>query len=219
MSTVVIVGGHGKVALRLAEALTGQGHTVRSTIRSEAHGADVELAGAVPHLLDIEGSDAEDLAEVVGGADAVVFSAGAGADGRIDRKRTVDLEGSLKSIEAARLTGVRRFVQVSAIGVDEPLPDDTDPVWRAYVEAKRDADAALRDSGLDWTIVRPGRLTDGPATDAVRIAPRIPEGGEISRTDVAAVIVAVLEDDSTIGAQFELVGGEQTISDALASLP
>lgn len=217
MSTVVIVGGHGKVALRLAEALTGQGHTVRSTIRNEAHGADVEDAGAEPYLLDIEGSDAEDFAEVFGSAHAVVFSAGGGGDGNVERKRTVDLEGSLKSIEAAKLTGITRFVQVSAMGVDEPVADDAAPAWRAYVEAKRDADVALRASGLDWTIVRPGRLTDGPATDSVRMAPRLPPG-EISRADVAAVIVAVLEDDSTVGHQFELTEGDQTVSDAIASL-
>jgi len=218
MSTVVIVGGHGKVALRLAEALTGQGHSVRSTIRNEAHGADVEDAGAEPYLIDLERSDATDLAEAFGDAHAVVFSAGGGGDGNVERKRTVDLEGSLKSIEAAKQVGITRFVQVSAMGVDEPVADDAAPSWKAYVVAKRDADAALRESGLDWTIVRPGRLTDGPATDSVRMAPRLPPG-EISRSDVAAVIVAVLEDDSTIGAQFELTDGEQTISDAIASLP
>ncbi|GAA2753998.1 SDR family oxidoreductase [Amnibacterium kyonggiense] len=217
MSTVVIVGGHGKVALRLAEALTAQGRTVRSTIRNEAHGPDVERAGAEPYLLDIESSDAEDFAEVFGGADAVVFSAGGGGDGNVERKRTVDLEGSLKSIEAAGLVGIRRFVQVSAMGVDEPAADDAAPAWRAYVEAKRDADVALRGSGLDWTIVRPGGLTDDPATGSVRIAPRL-SPGRISRSDVAAVIAAVLDDDATIGAQFELVEGEQTIAEALASL-
>ncbi|MGT2427449.1 SDR family oxidoreductase [Amnibacterium kyonggiense] len=217
MSTVVIVGGHGKVALRLAAALTERGHTVRSTIRNEAHGADVERVGAEPHLLDIETSDAADLADVLGGADAVVFSAGGGGDGSVERKRTVDLEGSLKSIEAARLVGMTRFVQVSAMGVDEPVADDAAPAWRAYVEAKRDADTALRDSGLDWTIVRPGRLTDGPGTGSVRIASRL-DAGEVSRSDVAAVVVAVLEDDATIGAQFELTEGEQTIAEALAAL-
>jgi nucleoside-diphosphate-sugar epimerase len=217
MSTVVIVGGHGKVALRLAEALTGQGHTVRSTIRNESQGADIEASGAEPYLIDIEHSDAQDFAEVFGDAHAVVFSAGAGGDGNAERKRTVDLEGSLKSIEAAKLAGISRFVQVSAFGVDDPLPEDTDPVWRAYVEAKRDADVALRASGLDWTIVRPGRLTDDPATGEVRVGADIPSGA-ISRTDVAAVIVAVLEDDSTIGSQFELTEGDRTISDALASL-
>lgn len=218
MSTVVIVGGHGKVALRLTEALTARGHTVRSTVRREAHGADVEQAGGQPYLIDIEHSDAEDLAEVFGGADAVVFSAGAGGDGNIDRKRTVDLEGSLKSIEAATRSGVRRFVQVSAIGVDDPLPADTEPVWRAYVAAKRDANAALRASGLDWTIVRPGRLTDGPATGWVRVGQDL-RTGKVSRSDVAAVIAAALETDSTIGAQFDLVEGDQAVADALDALP
>lgn len=217
MSSIVIVGGHGRVALLLARALTGQGHTVRSTVRSEAHGADVESAGATPWTLDIEAADAGDLAEAFGAADAVVFSAGAGGDGDADRKRTVDLGGSLKSIDAAKLAGVGRFVQVSAMGVDEPLPADTDPVWRAYVEAKRDADAALRDSGLDWTIVRPGALTDEVATDRVQVADRLPSGS-VPRADVAALLVAVLEDDSTIGAQFELTSGPLTVSDALATL-
>ncbi|MDH2444912.1 SDR family oxidoreductase [Amnibacterium sp. CER49] len=217
MSTIAIVGGHGKVALLLAQALSRQGHRVRSLIRRTEQGADVEHAGAVPFLLDIEGSDVGDFADAFGRADAVVFSAGGGADGNAERKRTVDLEGSLKSIEAAERAGIRRFVQVSAMGVDEPLPDDTEPVWRAYVEAKRDADAALRDSGLDWTIVRPGRLTDGPATDAVEIGERLPSG-DIARADVAALLVAVLEDDSTIGAQFEVTRGDTTISAALASL-
>lgn len=217
MSTVVIVGGHGKVALRLAEALTAQGHTVRSTIRNEAHGADVEASGAEPYLLDIESSDAEDFAEVFGGAHAIVFSAGGGGDGNAERKRTVDLEGSLKSIAGAKLAGITRFVQVSAFGVDTPVADDAAPAWRAYVDAKRDADVALRASGLDWTIVRPGALTDEPATGRVRVGEDIPSGS-ISRTDVAAVIAAVLEQDSTIGTQFELTDGDQTIPDAIASL-
>jgi nucleoside-diphosphate-sugar epimerase len=218
MSTFVLVGGHGRVALLLAKALDGQGHVVRSLIRRQDQGADVEHTGAIPYLLDIEGSDVGDFVDAFGDADAIVFAAGGGADGNADRKRTVDLEGSLKSIEAAKRAGIARFVQVSAMGVDEPLPEDTNPVWRAYVEAKRDADAALRDSGLDFTIVRPGALTDGPATDSIRIAERLPSG-EISRADVAALLVAVLEDDSTIGAQFEVTSGDQTISDAIATLP
>lgn len=217
MSVIVIVGGHGKVALLLAAALTGRGHTVRSTIRNAAHSAEVRQTGAVPYLLDIETGDAAEFAEALSGADVAVFSAGAGGDGNIERKRTVDLGGSLKTIEAAQEVGIERFVQVSAMGVDEPLPDDTDPVWRAYVEAKRDADDALRASDLDWTIVRPGRLTDGPATGSVAIAERLPSG-EISRADVAAVLVAALEDDSTVGAQFELTEGESTIAEALDAL-
>ncbi len=162
VSSFVIVGGHGRVGLLTASALDKQGHVVRSLIRSTDQGAEIEATGAVPYLLDIEGSDAGDFADAFDSSDAVVFAAGGGSDGNAERKRTVDLEGSLKSIEAAQRSGIRRFVQVSAMGVDEPLPDGTDPVWRAYVEAKRDADAALRASDLDWTIIRPGRLTDGP---------------------------------------------------------
>jgi uncharacterized protein YbjT (DUF2867 family) len=177
----------------------------------------VERTGAVPYLLDIERSDVGDFADAFADADAVVFSAGGGPDGNAERKRTVDLEGSLISVEAAKRTGIARFVQVSAIGVDEPLPEGTDPVWRAYVEAKRDADAALRDSGLDWTIVRPGSLTDGPATDRIRVGKRLP-GGQIARADVAALIVALLPADSTIGAQFEVISGDLAIPDAIATL-
>lgn len=217
MSTVVIVGGHGKVALRLAEALTGRGHTVRSTIRNTEHGADVEASGAEPYLLDIESSEPEDFAEVFGDAHAIVFSAGGGGDGNAERKRTVDLEGSLKSMAGAKLAGITRFVQVSAFGVDTPVADDAAPAWRAYVDAKRDADVALRASGLDWTIVRPGALTDEPATGRVRVGEDIPSGS-VSRGDVAAVIAAVLEHDSTIGTQFELTAGNRSITDAIASL-
>ena len=218
MSTIVIVGGHGKVALLLAGALVAQGHVVRSTIRDQAHGADVEATGATPYLLDIEGSDAGDFADTFGDADAIVFSAGAGGKGGPERTRAVDLDGALKAVQGAGQAGVRRFVMVSAHGVDEPLPDDTAAGWRAYVKSKRDADAALRDSGLDWTVVRPGGLTDDPATDRVAMAPGL-ESGTIPRADVAAVLVAVLGDASSIGAQFELTSGAQSVSDALASLP
>ena len=217
MSTFTIVGGHGKVALLLAEALDKQGHVVRSTIRDEAQGADIEATGAIPYLLDIEGSDSGDFADAFGDSDGVVFSAGAGGKGGADRTRAVDLEGALKAIQGAAQAGAQRFVMVSAFGVDEPLPDDTADGWRAYVESKRDADAALRNSSLDWTIVRPGGLTDDPATDQVVIGTKL-DSGKVSRADVAAVIVAVLEDDSTIGAQFELTSGSQTVSDAIASL-
>ena len=143
-----------------------------------------------------------------------MFSAGGGPDGDLERKRTVDLEGSLKSIAGAKAAGIRRFVQVSAIDVDDPLPADTGEVWRAYVEAKRDADAALRESALDWTIIRPGRLTDGPGTGLVSLGPNIP-GGEVARVDVAAVLAAVLEVDESIGHQWNLVAGDTAVAEAV----
>lgn len=211
---VAIVGGHGKVARQLHPILVRAGHTPVALVRQEAHRTELEGLGAEVRLLDIEHQDANAFAAAFEGCDAVVFSAGGGPDGNVERKRTVDLEGSLKSIEGARKAGLRRFVQVSAINVDNPLPADTGVVWRAYVEAKRDADAALRNSDLDWTIIRPGRLTDDPGRDAVSLGPHIPRG-EVPRADVAAVLAAVLEVDETIGHQWNLVAGDTSIADAV----
>ena len=173
-------------------------------------------SGPTSRLLDIERDDADAFAAAFAGCDAVVFAAGGGPDGNIERKRTVDLEGSLKSIEGARIAGIRRFVQVSAIDVDDPLPDDTGDVWRAYVEAKRDADAALRASDLDWTIVRPGRLTDDPPTGLVALGADVARG-DVTRADVAAVVAAVIDADTTVGHQWNLVGGDVPVADAVTA--
>jgi len=211
---VAIVGGHGKVALQLHPRLRAAGHMPVALVRDEAYRGELELLGAEVRLLDIERQDAEEFARAFAGCDAVVFSAGGGPDGNADRKRTVDLEGSLKSIAGAKAAGVRRFVQVSTIGVDDSLPAETGAVWRAYVEAKRDADVALRASGLDWTILRPGRLTDEPGTGKVALGPAVARG-DVSRADVAAVIAAVLADDGTVGHQWNLVAGDVSVDDAV----
>jgi uncharacterized protein YbjT (DUF2867 family) len=214
MSRIAVVGGHGNVARHLHPLLAAAGHTPVALVRREEYRAELEGKGAEVRLLDVEGQDAAAFAEAFEGCHAVVFAAGGGPDGNIERKRTVDLEGSLKSIEGARRAGISRFVQVSAIGVDAPLPPDTDPVWRAYVEAKRDADAALRSSGLDWTIIRPGRLTDGPPTGLVALGPDV-ERGQVPRADVAAVLAAVIDTGGGIGAQWDLVSGETPIDEAV----
>lgn len=215
MSDIAIVGGHGQVARLLVPLLAERGDLPVALVRNPDHAAD--LPGAAIRLLDIEEATAEDFATAFTDCDAVVFAAGGGPDGKIERKRSVDLEGSLKSIEAAKALGIRRFVQVSAMGVDHDLSDDVEPVWRAYVEAKRDADAALRDSGLDWTIVRPGALTDDPGTGSVTVGETV-DRAEIPRADVAAVIAAALADDSTIGKQFEVIGGDTPVAEALRGL-
>lgn len=211
---VAIVGGHGQVALQLHPLLVEAGHVPLALVRSEAYRAELEGLGAEVGIVDIERQGGTAFAEALEGCDAVVFAAGGGPDGDIERKRTVDLEGSLKSIAGARAADVRRFVQVSAIGVDDVLPAGTDDVWRAYVEAKREADAALRATDLDWTIIRPGRLTDDPATGRVALGPEV-ERGEISRADVAAVLVAVLERPEAVGHQWDLVGGDVPIDTAV----
>ncbi|WP_084079517.1 SDR family oxidoreductase [Demequina sp. NBRC 110057] len=211
---IAIVGGHGKVALQLIPILVGRGREVVALARSESQLLELARMGAAPRRLDIESATEEEFAQAFQGCDAVVFAAGGGPDGNIERKRTVDLEGSTKSIAGAKAAGISRFVQVSAIGVDNPLPEDTEPVWKAYVEAKRDADAALRESGLDWTIIRPGGLTDDPPTGVVHVAEQV-DRAQVPRADVAHVLADCLDQDVSIGHQWELISGETPIVRAL----
>jgi nucleoside-diphosphate-sugar epimerase len=212
---VVIAGGHGQIALRLARQLSGRGERVRSLIRNPDHASDVAEAGAEAVAFDLEAGSSSELADVVAGADAVVFAAGAGPGSGAERKRTVDLGGAVKLIEAAQAAGVRRYVIVSSIGADDP--GGGSKAMRPYLEAKAQADAAVVASGLDWTIVRPGHLTDEPGTARVTVGERIGYA-DVPRDDVAAVIVAVLDEPRTIGRTFVVVEGETPIPDALRQL-
>jgi uncharacterized protein YbjT (DUF2867 family) len=216
MTRIAIVGGHGQVARQLIHLLRRADHDPVALVRNPDYRDDLEGRGAEVRILDIEHQGASEFGEAFTGCEAVVFAAGGGPDGNIERKRTVDLEGSLKSIEGAQAAGIRRFVQVSAIGVDDPLPPETGEVWRAYVEAKRDADAALRASDLDWTIIRPGRLTDDPGTGRVALGSDVLRG-DVTRADVAAVVAAVLDVPTAIGKQWNLVNGEVPVGEAVRS--
>jgi uncharacterized protein YbjT (DUF2867 family) len=212
---VVVVGGHGKVGLRLLRLLAERGDAARGVIRNPDHAADLERAGATPVVCDIEAGDA-DLAGAVAGADAVVFAAGAGPGSGSERKETVDHAGAVKLIEAAKQNGIRRYVMVSSIGADSP--PGTDEVFAVYLRAKAAADEALAASGLDYTIVRPGSLTDDPGAGRIDAATTLGRRGEIARDDVAATLLAVLDEPSTVGKTFELFSGEQEIAPALRNL-
>jgi uncharacterized protein YbjT (DUF2867 family) len=215
MSLIAVVGGNGQVARHLLVALRRSQHDPVALVRRVEYRAELESRGAQVRLLDIERDDAAAFAAAFQGCEAVVFAAGGGPDGNKERKRTVDLEGSLKSIEGAARAGIDRFVQVSAIGVDELAPDRGD-VWAAYVEAKRDADAALRASDLAWTIIRPGRLTDDPATGLVSLGPEVGRG-DLTRADVAAVLAAVLDEPGTVRKQWNLVNGPTPVPEAISA--
>ncbi|WP_433720891.1 SDR family oxidoreductase [Actinoplanes sp. CA-051413] len=211
---ILVAGGHGKVALRLLGLLAAQGHTARGLIRSPDQAADLTALGAVPVIGDLEND--ETLNAYVQGADAVVFAAGAGPGSGAARKRTVDLGGAVKLADAARATGVRRYVMVSSIGADRP--DSAGESMRAYLQAKAEADDYVRASGLDFTIVRPGSLTDDPGTGLVRVSAELGNRGPVPRDDVAAVLAAVLTTPATIGTTFELFAGDTPIPEALAAL-
>jgi uncharacterized protein YbjT (DUF2867 family) len=216
VSTVAIAGGHGKIALLLGQLLTERGDTVRGLIRNPDQEDDLRALGIEPVLCDLEGDG--DVAAAVRGADAVVFAAGAGPGSGAARKKTVDLGGAIKLIEAAKAEGISRYLMVSAMGAANPPPEGDDDVYATYLRAKAGADEALRASGLDFTIVRPGGLTDDPGTGLVTIAERL-ERGQIPRADVAAVLAACLDEPATIGKSFDVIGGETSIPAALAGLP
>ncbi len=211
---ILVAGGHGQIALRLLKLLSGQGHTARGLIRNRAHAADLEAAGAVPVIGDLENDPS--LTPYVKGADAVVFAAGAGPGSGAARKRTVDLGGAVKLADAALATGVRRYVLVSSVGADRP--GSAGDAMRPYLEAKAEADRYVAATGLDHTIVRPGALTDDPGTGRVRVTTELGGRGPVPRDDVAAVLAAVLADPGTIGLTFELFGGDTAIDAALAGL-
>ncbi len=213
---VAIAGGHGQVALRLERLLSGAGHRSRAIIRNPDHAADVDAAGAVPVVLDLEAvSGVADLADAVRGADAVVFAAGAGPGSGADRKRTVDFGAAVKLIAAAQAAGVDRYVLVSTLGADRP--DAGGEAMRPYFEAKGEAEDALRATDLAWTIVRPGSLTNDLGTGRVTVAERLGERGSIPRDDVAAVLLTVLGAPGTIGRTLEVISGDTPIADALAA--
>jgi nucleoside-diphosphate-sugar epimerase len=206
---VLIAGGHGQIALRLERLLAQAGHTARGLIRNPAHAQDLEAAGAVPVLCDLESDDPRPH---VDGADAIVYAAGAGPGSGAERKRTMDYGGAVKLIDAARELGVARWIMVSSMGAGDP--DAAPEAMRPYQQAKHDADEALAGSGLDFTIVRPGRLTNEPGTGFVEAAPALRRGGEIPRDDVALVLLETLGAPNTVGVTFDLLAGETAARDA-----
>jgi uncharacterized protein YbjT (DUF2867 family) len=211
---IAIAGGHGQIALLLARRLTARGDTVLSLVRNRDHLADVEQTGASAVVCDLEAVTAAALAERLQGVDAVVFAAGAGPNSGVARKDSVDRAAAVLLADAAEAAGVRRYLLVSSMGVDAELSPDTDEVWAAYLHAKKAAEQAIRARRLDWTVLRPGRLTDEPATGLVTLAAHA-ERGAISREDVAAVLVGLLDTPASAGHTLELVGGTTPLTDAL----
>lgn len=215
---VVIAGGHGKIALLLERLLSERGDQAVGLIRNPAQIADVQQAGAEAVVCDLEAASADDVAALLSGAGAVVFAAGAGPGSGAPRKDSVDRAASVLMADAAERAGVRRFVQISSMGAGQPPGPGTDEVWAAYITAKTAAEADLRSRDLDWTIVRPGGLTDAPATGRIRLAaPPVPRG-TVPRADVAAVIAALLDDPGTRHQTLELTGGDSTVTAALRSI-
>jgi uncharacterized protein YbjT (DUF2867 family) len=210
---VLVAGGHGKIARHLLRLLAEHGHHGRGLIRNPDHAPDLERIAAVPVLCDLEHDDPRPH---LGTADAIVFAAGAGPGSGSERKRTVDYGGAVKLIEAAEELGVLRYLMVSSMGADDPASASEE--MRPYQQAKHDADEALAGSSLEWTIVRPGGLTDDPGTGRVAIAERLGRYGQVPREDVALVLLECLEAGNSVRKTFEVLEGDVPVREAIAAL-
>jgi uncharacterized protein YbjT (DUF2867 family) len=214
---VLVAGAHGKTAGRLVRTLVGNGHEVRGLVRKEEQLADVKADGAEPVLVDLENDGVDGrVGEAVVGCDAVVFAAGAGPGSGAARKETMDYGGAAKLIEAAEKHGAGRYLMLSSMGAGDP--EAGPEAMRPYLRAKAKADGRLRESGLDWTIIRPGSLTEEEGTGYVEAAESLGRRGEIPREDVAAAFALALEFPNTVGKTFELLSGEMPMRDALERL-
>jgi nucleoside-diphosphate-sugar epimerase len=213
---IAIAGGHGKIALRLTRLLKARGDEVISLIRNADHADDVRASGGQPVACDLEHGTVAEVTDAIRGAEAAVFAAGAGPGSGPERKLTVDRDGAIKLLAAAVAAGTPRYLIISSVGAENP-PDDDDG-FSVYLRAKAQADAAVRASDREWTIVRPGALTDDPGTGRVRISTD-PFRGEIPRDDVAAVLEALLSDPPVaVGRIMYVNSGDDAIDQALAAI-
>ena len=213
---IVIAGGHGKIALLLSRELADAGHEPVGIIRNPSQAADLRAAGAIPLVLDLENSTIDDVADALDGADAAVFAAGAGPNSDADRKLTLDRDGAILLADASVRAGVRRLVMVSSMGADD-YDATSDDVFQVYLRAKGEADAAVRHRDLDWTIVRPGALTDSEPSGLVTMGETV-DRGSIPRADVAVVLAALLIGNIGVERQFEVTSGQTPIAEALSTL-
>lgn len=212
---VVIAGGHGQIAQHLERALRTAGRESVGIVRNPDHVADLETNGAEAVVLDLEQTDVAQVAAVLDGADAVVFAAGGGPDSGPERKQTVDRDAAALLADAAEQGGVRRYLMISSMGTEQADPD-SDDAFQIYLRAKAAAEDDLRRRDLDWTIVRPGRLTDDPGTGLVQVG-SLPRGS-VTREDVAAVLLASLDLVRTVGKTFDLLNGDHEIAEALRTV-
>jgi nucleoside-diphosphate-sugar epimerase len=200
--------------MRLSRLLTDRGESVIGLIRNPEHAKDIEATGATPTVTDLEHATVDEIAHAIRDTDAVVFAAGAGPGSGAARKLTMDRDGAIKLLEATRRAGTKRYMMVSSIGAEAPPPprgDEDEDVFSVYLRAKAEADEALAASDRDWTIVRPGRLTDDPGTGRVRLQAD-PFRDEVPRDDVAAVLAHLLHDQGSIHRILYLNRGDDPIA-------
>ncbi|UFU00252.1 SDR family oxidoreductase [Radiobacillus kanasensis] len=214
---ILVVGANGQIGKHLVKFIQDSGsHTARAMIRKQEQAAYFEELGAETALVDLEG-EIEEIAKAAEGIDAIVFTAGSGPHTGKDKTIMIDLDGAVKTIEAAKVAGVKRFIMVSSFDTTREAIQEAPESFAPYVAAKHYADEWLKDTNLDYTIVHPGGLTNDSGTGKVQAAVEV-ERGMVPRVDVAEVIFGCLENDSTIGKEFQVVSGSTPIEEAVKQL-
>lgn len=214
---VLVAGANGQTARRLVRMLVEDGHEVRGLVRKQEQTQNVESDGAEPALVDLEADEVDGkVGDAVRGCEAIIFAAGAGPGSGAARKETMDYGGAVKLIEAAERHGVWRYLMLSTMGADDP--ESREEAMRPYMRAKGKADEQLRNSGLDYTIIRPGRLTDDEGTGRIDAAESLGRYGEIPREDVARTFAVALEAGNTHGKTFEILSGDTPVEEAVGSI-
>lgn len=212
MEKILIVGASGSTGKRVIEILNStQSFEPVAMIRKEEQKQifdDMEIESV---LADLE----EDVSHALKKIDKVIFAAGSGSKTGPDKTIAVDQEGAIKLIDAAAKAKVKKFIMLSAINADEP---DKNKSLEHYLKAKAKADEHLRNSGLNYTIVRPGRLTDEMGLGKVELAKKLDKPGEIPRDDVAFLLVMSLADPLVKNKTFEAIEGEEPIKSAMINI-
>jgi len=210
---VFIAGANGQIGQHLLQEMANSNHEARALIRHPDQGPDLQQLGATETVVgDLE----HDCSEAMRGCDAVIFTAGSGPHTGPDKTIDVDQDGAIRLVDTARAMGIKRFIMVSSMRAEEP--EKGPEKLKHYLWAKHNADEHLKNSGLNYTIVRPGRLIDNDGSGNVALSARLEEFGEIPRQDVARVLLAVLDSDNTADTVFDVVSGDKPVAEAVAKL-
>ncbi|UII26371.1 SDR family oxidoreductase [Fulvivirga maritima] len=216
MKKVLIIGANGKIGKILTNKMKeAEDFSPVAMIRKEEQKSYFKDLGVETKLVSLEG-ELDDIESAVKGLDAVVFTAGSGGSTGQDKTLTVDLDGAVKTMEAAKANEVKRFVIVSALGADDRSFWDKSGIKPYYV-AKHFADRTLKTIGLDYTIIRPGMLKDDAGTGKITLEDPM-SAESVQREDVAEVILTSLRQDNTIGKVIEFNNGDKNIEEAVASI-
>lgn len=210
---VFIAGANGQIGQHLLQEMADSDHEARALIRHPDQGPQLQQLGATETVLgDLE----QDCSEAMKGCDVVIFTAGSGPHTGPDKTIDVDQDGATRLIDTARAMGIKRFIMVSSMRAEEP--EAGPEKLRHYLHAKRNADEHLKNSGLNYTIVRPGGLTNDEGSGKVTVSAKLDDFGKIPRQDVARVLLAVLDSDNTDNRVFDVVSGDTPVAEALATL-